>query len=60
MPIENKNQYGQGVLSGDYNQSLDWKYTKNWLGDKLSGGKAVIFSKFKNEAISNAFNDLFQ
>jgi methionyl-tRNA synthetase len=58
MPIEIKNQYGQGVLSGDYSQSLDWKYTKNWLGNKLSGGKAVIFPKFKNEEILKVFNDL--
>ena len=60
MPVSSENEAGQGVLTGDYSKGMTWKYTKDWLGNNLSGGKAVIFPKYKIEEILKAFDEITQ
>jgi len=55
MPVSDENEAGQGTLSGDYSKGMVWEYTKDWLGNELANGKAVIFPKYKVEEIIEAF-----
>ena len=58
MPIEGQNQFGQGILTGNYSKGVVWEYSQNWQGNKLKTGKAVIFPKFKLDDIVDDFNKL--